>query len=122
MKTQQQSVIRMARFALSMVAVLACTLLLDSVARAEKLSDYQPLVLTEAEQALERGQPERALSLLNRERAILSHGKFRSQGEALACQAYIQKGDLHRAQQVCEELLAQAGAGAAKGAYEPVGK
>ena len=78
------------RTAIVVAGVLVSTLVVVSAARAESLTRYEPGSLIQAEWALEEGQPERALSLLHRQRAILRDSKFRTQRDALACQAYIQ--------------------------------
>jgi hypothetical protein len=85
---------------------VAAAFLLSPLAQADVLSQYQPEVLLKAEQALEQGQPERALSLLHSQRAILSHGKFRAQGLALTCDAYVQQQDYDRAEDVCADAVA----------------
>lgn len=118
MKAQQDLRTRLALTIASVLLAMA-SLLLVSPSRAEILSHYEPGVLLQAEQALERGQPERALSLLHSQRAILSHGKFREQGQAIACQAYIQKQDLAKAEQACDETVAFSGRKTIAGAYAP---
>ena len=102
-----------------LVLALVSTLPLVSAARAEALSRHQPQALIQAERALEQGQPERALSLLHRQRAILRHSKFRSQGEALACQAHIQMQDFQKATRVCDEVVAYNGDGSIAETYGP---
>jgi hypothetical protein len=102
-----------------LVLALVFTLPLVSAARAEALSRHQPQALIQAERALEQGQPERALSLLHRQRAILRHSKFRSQGEALACQAHIQMQDFQKATRVCDEVVAYNGDGSIAETYGP---
>jgi hypothetical protein len=102
-----------------LAVALVSTLPLVSAARAETLSRHQPQALIHAERALEQGQPERALSLLHRQRAILRHSKFRSQGEALACQAYIQMQDFQKAARDCDEVVAYDGDDSIAEAYDP---
>jgi hypothetical protein len=102
-----------------LLGVMASTLFVVSAARAEALSRHQPQALIQAERALEQGQPERALSLLHRQRAILRHSKFRSQGEALACQAHIQMQDFQKATRVCDEVVAYNGDGSIAETYGP---
>ena len=75
--------------------------------------------MIQAEQALQQGNPERALSLLHRQRAIISHDKFRAQGQAIACQAYVQKRDLLKTRQACEEAVAYTGDNSTTDAYIP---
>ncbi len=119
MKTQRKFGTGLMQTTAFLVLTLASTLPLVSAARAEALSRHQPQALIQAERALEQGQPERALSLLHRQRAILRHSKFRSQGEALACQAYIQMQDFQKAARVCDEVVAYNGDGSIAEAYDP---
>lgn len=106
------------RAAASLVLALAATLPLVPAAQAEALSRFQPGSLIQAERALAQGQPERALSLLHRQRAILRHSTFRPQAEALTCQAYRQMQDVQRAAQVCGEVVAHDGGRAVAAAYD----
>jgi len=103
MKTQRQIGTGSMRAAVFLVWALAATLPTVSAAQAEALSRFQPGSLVQAEQALAQGQPERALSLLHRQRAILRDSRFRAQAEALACQAYRQMRDVQKAAGVCKE-------------------
>lgn len=121
MNTQANLAIRLIYTTIALVLALALMALAGPAARAEILTRYQPQALIQAEQALEQGQPERALSVLHRQRAILRHDKYRSQGQALACQAYVQTQDLRKAQQACDEAVAHAGTGVIAGTYAPSG-
>jgi len=104
MKTRRQWDTGVLRTAASMVLALAFTL--PAAARADSLAGFQPGSLAQAEQALEQGEPERALSLLHRQRAILRHSRFRAQAEALSCQAYRQLGDTRNAARACDAVVA----------------
>jgi hypothetical protein len=109
MKIQRKFGTGLMRTAAVLVGVVASTLLLASAARAEALSRYQPEALIQAEWALEDSQPERALLLLHRQRTILRFDQFRSQRDALTCQAYLQIENLPEAARVCDGAVAYAG-------------
>ena len=109
MKTQRKFGTGLMRTAAVVVGVVASTLLMVSAARAEALSRYQPDALIQAEWALEDSQPERALSLLHRQRTILRFDQFRSQRDSLACQSYLQMEDFQEAAHVCDEGVAYGG-------------
>ena len=104
--------------AASLVLVLAATLSLVPAARAEPQSGFQPGSLVQAEQALARGQPERALLLLHRQRAILRHSSYRSQAEALTCQAHLQMQDAEKPEQVCGDMVAHDSGSTVAAAYD----
>ena len=101
-----------------LLLALAATFPPAPAAHAEAPSRFQPGSLIEAEQALAQDQPERALSLLHRQRALLRHSNFRSQAEALTCQAYLQLEDAPKAEQVCGEVVAHDGGSAVADAHD----
>lgn len=107
MKTQQDLYRQLVLTTAALVLALASMVLVAPGTRADVLSDYHPQVLSEAGRALESGRPERALSLLHRQRAILRHEKFLGQRNALTCQAYFQKQQFLKAERACAEALAQ---------------
>lgn len=121
MNTQANLAIRLIYTTIALVLALALMALAGPAARAEVLTRYQPQALIQAERALEQDQPARALSLLHRQRAILRHARYRSQGQALACQAYVQTQDLRKAEQTCDAAVAHAGTGGIAGTYAPSG-
>jgi hypothetical protein len=123
MMTQGQCNTGLTRVAISVVGVLAITLLLAATANAETLSRYHPQALADAEWALEQGEPEQALAHLHRQRALLQQDKFRAQRNALVCQAYRQMKDLQGVARVCREAVAFEGEVPVAKAYEStVGK
>ena len=58
------------------------------------------------------------MSLLHRQRAILRHSTFRSQAEALTCQAYRQRRDFQKVAQICGEVVTHDGGSAIADAYD----
>jgi len=109
MKTERLPDIGRLRTAACLVLALVTTLPLAAATRADGPSRFQPGSLLQAEEALEQGQPERALALLHRQRAILRHSRFRAQAEALSCQAYRQMHDFGNAARVCDAVVAYDG-------------
>ena len=119
MKTRRKLCTGLLRTAAVVLGVLVSTSMVLYSARAETLSRHQPGALLQAERALEQGQPERALSHLHRQRAVLRFGKFRSRSAALACQAYLQMQDFLNGARVCDEVAAHGSDGAIAKAYDP---
>jgi len=82
-------------------------------ANADVLGHYQPPALLKAEWALERGNPDRALALLDSRKAELRRWRAEADASALACRAWYDKGDFERAEQACDQAVQQGGGAAA---------
>lgn len=82
--------------------VLASAILISPIAHSDELQPFQPQALIEAEDALAQGNPQRAMALLHRQRAMLSHQVFNDRVESIACQAHLQLGELPDAEQSCD--------------------
>ncbi|MDZ7785173.1 MAG: tetratricopeptide repeat protein [Halioglobus sp.] len=94
------------RILISVIAVAAVTTLLwQSRANADTIDHYRPSVLIKAERALERGNPERALSLLEGNLEGLRRDAYRADGNALVCRARYEKGDYAAAEQACDTAV-----------------
>lgn len=96
-----------------MIALIAVTMMLAMLwqtrANADTLGVYQPTIVRQAQRALQQGNPEHALAVLNRRGTELRRWRAEAQGHALICQAYFQTGDYVRAEQACDQAVATAG-------------
>lgn len=106
MKSQQEMFTRFTLATVALALSLLSLVLWGPTARADVLSEYRPQVLMQAERAIDEGNPERALSLLRQQRAILGHEKYYAEGQALACQAYFARGDSKKAERACDNAAA----------------
>jgi len=94
------------RILISVIAVAAVTTLLwQSRANADAIEHYRPTLLIKAERALERGNPDRALSLLEGKVDALRRDIYRADGNALVCRARYEKGDYTGAERACDEAV-----------------
>ena len=117
MNTLHDSGIKLVITATAVIVALAMAVILSPATRADTLAHYQPASLAKAERALERGNPERALALLNNHRAILKHQRFVARSQALTCEAHFQRGDFQQAEQSCDAAVASASEGTAMARY-----
>jgi hypothetical protein len=106
MKTQHDLFTRLTLTTASLALALASMIVLAPAANADVLSDYKPQGLIQAERAIEQGKSERALKILHRQRAILSHDKYLAERQALSCQAYFQQQDYTNAERACGAAVA----------------
>ncbi len=86
---------------LGMMGLLSA-MLVTPLAHTDESRQYQPQVLIQAEQALAQGNPQRALALMHRQRAILGHSAFHERVEFIACEAQLQLWDSPSAEQTCD--------------------
>lgn len=101
---------RTQRMMIASIAVITMAALLwQARATAQTLGEYQPPVVRQAQWALQRENPERALALLESRTAELRRWRAQAQGEALVCQAYFQIGDYTRAEQACDRAFLATG-------------
>jgi tetratricopeptide (TPR) repeat protein len=101
---------RTQRMMIALIAVIAMTALLwHARATAQTLGEYQPPVVRQAQWALQRENPERALALLESRAAELRRWRAQAHGDALVCQAYFQIGDYTRAERACDRAFLAAG-------------
>lgn len=104
------------RMLISLIAVTCMQALLwHERASADTFGAYQPTVVRQVQWALQRGNPDHALALLEKRGALLRRWHAEAQGSSLACQAWFQKGDYVRAEQACD--LAVRTADEANGQY-----
>jgi tetratricopeptide (TPR) repeat protein len=107
---------RTQRILISLIAVAGMMALLwHDRAGADTLGHYQPTVVRQAQRALQHGNPDHALALLENRGAELRRWHAEAQGNALICRAWFQKGDYARAEQACD--LAVRAAGDTNGEY-----
>ena len=102
------------RVLLSAAAVAAMSAVLwHSQAGADALDHYQPAPLVKAERALERGDAQRALGLLEGRVDTLRGGVERARGHALVCRARFSQGEYELAERACDAAVEEGGAAAA---------
>lgn len=100
---------RTQRMMIAFIAVTAMAALLwQTRASADTMGVYQPTILRQAQWALQQGNPEHALAVLERRGTALRRWRAQAQGNALICQAYFQTGDYVRAEQACDLAVATA--------------
>ncbi len=102
MTTQQLLPARLALATGALALALAATACLSTTAHADVLAHYEPQAFAKAESALERGNPDRALQMLHRQRAIVNHDRYAARREALVCRAQFQKRNFEAAEQACD--------------------
>lgn len=91
------------RILISVIAVATVTTLLwQSRANADTIDHYRPTVLIKAERALERGNPERALTVLEGNVDGLRRDAYRADANALICRAQYEKGNYAAAERACD--------------------
>jgi len=96
---------------ITLVAVTSVLALLwHDRAAADGPGQYQPPVVRQAQWALQHGNPDQALALLENRGAALRRWHAEAQGHGLVCQAWFQKGDYAQAEQACDLAVRTAGA------------
>lgn len=105
MNTQQLLPARLALATGALAIALASTVCLSTNARADVLAHYEPQAFTRAAAALERGNPDRALQELHRQRAIVNHDRYAARKEALVCRAQFEKRNFEAAERACDTAV-----------------
>ena len=80
-------------------------LLWQADANADAIDHYQPGVLAKANRALQQGNSDRALALLEGRVADLRSGPHQAEGYGLICRAYFQQHDFQAAEKNCDEAV-----------------
>jgi Flp pilus assembly protein TadD len=105
---------RAQRVFISIVGVLTLSVLMwHGKANADIGGRYNPPVLSKAERALERGNPDRAVELMQGSISESPRRAIRSDVNSILCRAHYQQGVFDLAEQACTQALALGGDGAA---------
>lgn len=98
------------RMLTSVLGALSITALLwHAPVNADAFGQYQPTALRKAEVALQHGQADRALALLQGRATEMRRWGAQAQANALMCQAWFEKGDYVKAERACDAAVAAGG-------------
>jgi tetratricopeptide (TPR) repeat protein len=90
-------------------ALSVAALLWQAPVNADTLGNYQPTALRKAEAALQHGQTDHALALLQGRAAEMRRWGAEAQANDLMCQAWFEKGDYVKAERSCDAAVLAGG-------------
>ena len=93
----------------TLAALSVMAALWHAPANADSLGNYRPTSLRKAEVALQHGQADRALALLQGRSTEIRRWDAEAAANDLMCQAWFEKGDYERAERACDAAVAAAG-------------
>jgi hypothetical protein len=96
----------------SFLTTLSVTgLLWHAPVNADTLGNYQPTALRKAEAALQHGQPDHALALLQGRATEMRRWRAEAQADDVMCRAWFEKGDYANAERACDAAVTATGEG-----------
>ncbi|MEM9255840.1 MAG: tetratricopeptide repeat protein [Pseudomonadota bacterium] len=92
-----------------LLTVIAVTFTIGTLWHARAVADvaehYQPPVLQKAERALLRGDPGKAMAMLEESEDSLRRVRERASAQGLICRAFYMQGDVDRAEVACDSAV-----------------
>jgi tetratricopeptide (TPR) repeat protein len=101
------------KFSRVLAVASVAALLWQADANADAIDHYQPGVLAKANRALQQGNSDRALALLEDRVADMRKSSNQAEGYGLICRAYFQQRDFQVAEQNCDKAVTIGGGASA---------